>query len=261
MNKIIPIGIAVVVIIIAGVVFLPHTSSTATTSATTTAQKGLSTTTIPPSTLLSTTTVLGTNAINCVSPNSTVPIYNGNFSTGTYTGWNVSGLGFGTQPSNITYDDENNAYYGQPWTGWNGTHFATSYSGGLTVATGNLTSSPFLVTEPYINFKVISPQNDALYVQILKNGKPVVTVHYNTFAVPLTNTTNSTTTFDSNSNFFNASIITVPLLCSKVQIKLVADLVGVQGNEFNYIAATDFYQSQKPESTPGIIVSQALNFT
>ncbi len=126
---------------------------------------------------------------------------------------------------------------------------------------GNLTSAPFLVTEPYINFKIISPQNAELYVEILQNGHPAAVTHYNTYAVPTVNATNSTNKFDSQSNFFNASLIVLPLLCNKVHIKIVAGLVVVQENQFNYIAVTNFYQSRQPVSTPGIIVNQSLNFT
>jgi hypothetical protein len=261
MDKIIPIGIGILlVIVIAAAAVLPHGGST-TPSSPTTSISTVATTIIPPSTLPRTTTIQATNALNCVSPGSTVPIYNGNFSTGTYAGWNTSGVGFGTEPANITFEDQHNGYYGHPWTGYNGTYFATSYSGGISVAEGNITSAPFLVTEPYINFKIISPQDEALYVQVLKGGKPVITVHYDTFTAPLVNSTNPTTTYSSSSNFVDASIIVVPLLCSTVQIKVVAGLVGVQGNEFNYIAATNFYLSRKPLSTPGIIVNQSLNFT
>lgn len=217
-------------------------------------------TTLNTTTTIATSTIPGTTSIeknlnsSCLSTNNTEPIYNGNLSTGTYQGWIPSGVGFGTQPANITYDDQYNEYYGQPWSGYNGTYFATSFSGGLEVSAGNLTSEPFLVTEPYLNFKVISPQDDALYIQILRNGKPVITTHYNTF-ITIANNTNST------SNFVNASLILVPMFCQNVQIKIVANLVGTSENRFNYIAATGFYMSKTPLSTPGIIVNQSLNFS
>lgn len=261
MNKIIPIGIGVfVVLAIIAVYVLPHSGATSTTATTTASSQKGTTTILPTSTVAGTTTLPQGNSTDCISYNSTQSIYNGNFATSTYAGWNTTGNGFGDRPFNITNSTELTEYYGQPWTGYNGVYFATSYDGGTTVEQGNLTSNTFLVTEPYINFKVISPKDDELYVQILHNGQPAVTIHYNTYAVPLVNNTNSTTTFYSSTNFFNASIIVAPLLCDKVQIRIVAGLVGTRKNQFNYIAATDFYLSHAAIETPGIIVNQSFNF-
>ncbi len=260
MNKVVPIALVLAVVLIVVFVTFLHGGGPTTTVVTTTVSAN--TTTLPATTSAQTTTISGYNGVDCLSPNATEGIPNGNFSTGTYQNWTASGLGFGTAPSNITYDNEIGAYYGQKWTGYNGVFFATSYNGGTSVAPGNITSEPFVVTEPYINFKVISPQNNAIYVQILKNGTPEVTVHYDTYKVPLVNATNTTTTFSSESNFVNASIIMIPLLCSKVQIKVAARVVGgATGNQFNYIAVTDFHMSKKPWAVPGIIVNQSLNYT
>lgn len=261
MNKFIPI-LALVVLVVGGVMYYMFSNSSKPPITSTTSTQIITTTVLPKSTLPSTTTIpYVSKNTSCVTGAATVPIPNGNFSTGTYANWTVNGLGFGKIPFNITKADEYNEYYGQPWTGYNGTYFATSYNVGTTVVIGNLTSQSFLLREPYINFKVISPQNNLLYIELLKGGVPQVTVHYNTFAVPIKNTTNSTNAFDSSSNFFNASLIAAPLLCSNVQIKIVAQVVGTLGNQFNYIAATNFYQSKQPFSTPGIILNQTLNFT
>lgn len=41
-------------------------------------------------------------------------IINGNLATGTYTGWNATGEGFGSAPLNLTSANNNMCYYGQP---------------------------------------------------------------------------------------------------------------------------------------------------
>ncbi len=251
-NKIIVGGLIAVFIIVGGgyfFIFSNHMAPKVNTTLTSTAHV----TTVQQTTLSSVTTIPHFNSTTCISANQITAIYDGNFSSGNYLGWIPTGVGFGTSPANITFDDEYNEYYGHPWTGWNGIFFATSYSGGLSVSQGNLTSKPFLVTEPYLNFKVISPSSAQLYIEILHNNNREVTIHYNTFQA--SNNTNAT------SNFVNASIILVPLLCKQVQIRIVAQVVGTGQNEFNYIAATGFYMSKRAFSSPGIIVNQSLNFS
>ncbi|MDE1767962.1 MAG: hypothetical protein KGH62_01205, partial [Candidatus Micrarchaeota archaeon] len=142
-------------------------------------------------------------------------------------------------------------YYESPWAGYNGTYFATTYREGTLVATGNLTSNPFVVTEPYLNFKVVSPQNNFLYVEILHNGAPALTVHLNTYSVQ--GNLNSTSTFQ------NASILMVPFLCQNVQIRIVADVVGTTENTYQFIAVTNFTQAKRPILTQGIIVNQTYS--
>ena len=185
-----------------------------------------------------------------MSKNATESIFNGNFGTGTYIGWNVSGPGFGSGPLNITYANSNNLYYGAPWTNYNDIYFATTYTQGLNLQAGNLTSDKFLVTELYLNFKIISTQNNFLYVEILQDGKPVIVTRYDTFAVP--NNPNGPTTFE------NASIPLGSLLCQNVSVKIVADVVG-ESQPFEYIAAGDFYMDRVPVSTPGIVANQTIS--
>jgi len=220
---------------------------------------------LPPKPIVITTTILATNSVNssktstttttispitviasCLSNKAVVPIPNGNFSTGTYADWNVTGAGFSLAPINLTYANKNYGYYGAPWSNFgNNTFAATTYQKGLAVQPGNLTSSAFEVTEPFLNFKIVSPQNDLIYVEILYQGKPVIVVHYNTYNVP--GNPNPQTTFE------NASIPVATLLCKNVSVRIVTDEVGLSTT--SYVAVTGFYLSKTPISTPGIVVN------
>jgi hypothetical protein len=170
-------------------------------------------------------------------------VFNGDFHTGSYAGWNVTGKGFGTKPSNITYDDAMRCYLGQPWSGYNSTFFATTYNCGLTNAPGNLTSSPFYASNSFLNFKIISPANSGLYVEILLHGTPVIIAHYNTY----------NTTFGSSSSytFRNASIPLTTVIGEPIQIRVVAATLTQQ----RFIAVQDFMLSSTPNQQPGILVN------
>ena len=180
----------------------------------------------------------------CLSSTPTVPIFNGNFSTGNFIGWNVTGDGFGSAPLNITYQNQNNtANSSDIWKGYNGTFFASTYQGGITISPGNLTSRPFEVTEPYLNFRIDSPQENEIYVEVLKNGVPAVRDFYDTLG-------------QSGNNyrtFMNASIPLATLFCSNVTIKVVADVVSTPSTHYDFMAIGDFYTSRNPpidESEP-----------
>lgn len=180
---------------------------------------------------------------SCFSSNIIVPIQNGNFGTGTFAGWNATGYGFGAAPVNITYANANHQYYNSTWSNYNGIFFASTGRGGLTRQTGNLTSLPFKVNEPYLNFRVISPQNELLYIEILESGVPRIIVHYNTYSL------------FQQSTFANASVPLVNVLCQNVSVRVVSGVVGATGNFYQFIAAGDFYMSQSPVQTPGILVN------
>jgi hypothetical protein len=200
----------------------------------------------------STATSTSTTTISystCLSSNATEPIKNGNFSSGTYAGWNTTGPGFGTVPFNLTYANENNEYYGSKWTGYNGSYAASTYHGGLTVEAGNITSAPFEVTEPYLNFKIVGGQTALNYVAIMQKNKTVFEAHFDTYAV---NNPYPTSTF------VNASIRIGRFLCQNVSIRVVGG-VTAGSTQTQYIVVGDFHMSSASQSTPGIVTSQ--NYT
>ncbi|MGI0100785.1 MAG: hypothetical protein ACREBH_03675 [Candidatus Micrarchaeaceae archaeon] len=184
-------------------------------------------------------------------------IYNGNFSNGEYTGWNLTGKGFGTAPLNISYSESKPdfCYEGEPWSNYIGGYFATTYNCGISVAPGNITSSPFVVvpSKPFLNFKIISPQDQNLYVEILKgspqlingtieyvNFTPVIMAHYNTY--------NLTVNPNATSSFVNVTIPMAQYINDVAEVKTVA--ITEQGGD--YIAVGDFALSNRPEQQMGI---------
>ena len=171
-------------------------------------------------------------------------VYNGDFVTGDFTGWNMTGNGFADGPMNITKANAERCYIGAPWTGYNGTFFATTFNCGLSNAPGNLTSSPFIVDEPFLDFRLVSPQDDSLYVEILLNGTPVIVAHYNTYNATAFGATSSYT-------FRNATIPMISVAGKVVQVRIVADTL----KQHNYIAIGDFSLQPQPSSTPGVAVN------
>ncbi len=198
----------------------------------------------------STTTVLAPVLGSCIQRTPSIPLYNGNFSSGTYDGWNVSGNGFGATPFNISYANARGYYYAAPWGNYSGNFVATTYRVGTLVSPGNITSRQFQVTEPYLNFKLISPQDNYLYVEILENGKPFMRNHYNTFAAP--------GNLNPQTNFINVSISVAPLMCQNATVRIVAGVVSTHTTKYEYIAAGDFYLSNTPHNTPGILVNTTI---
>jgi hypothetical protein len=240
-------AILVVLVIVAG--FL-YTSNVAKRSATTT----IPTSTVPTTSVQSantSTTIESTTSVlfsSCLSKNATQPITNGNFSSGTWEGWNATGAGFGSAPFNLTNANNNHAYYTAPWSNYNGSFFATTYMNGLAVQAGNITSNSFRVNELYLNFKIISQQSLDLYVELLLNGKPKIVDYYNTYA----STPNATSTFA------NASIALGTMLCQNASIRVVAGITGKTSEGTNYIAVGDFIQSRNPVSNPTQPVNQTF---
>ncbi|MDE1761881.1 MAG: hypothetical protein KGH59_02320 [Candidatus Micrarchaeota archaeon] len=247
------VGILVVIGIFAYFTYNPAKGIVTTTSIPSKATTSVPTTTTPVSSA-STTIVLSTTTVpfsSCLSSSPTVKIFNGNFSTGTYEGWNQTGGGFGLAPLNSTQANQNGGYFNHTWIGYNGTFFASTFHGGLGVQPGNLTSNTFLVTEPFLNFKIISPQNGALYVEILANGVPKVVTHFNTY------TQSNLYPF---SQFLNGSMPMSTVLCQNVSIRVVADVVGSYTTSKQYIAIGDFVQGRSPYPNYGqIIVNQSIS--
>ena len=171
-------------------------------------------------------------------------VYNGDFVTGDFTGWNITNKGFANGPMNIVQANKERCYIGAPWTGYNGTFFATTFNCGLSNAPGNLTSSPFIVDEPFLNFRLVSPSDQYLYVEILLNGTPVIIAHYNTYNVTAFGATSSYT-------FRNATIPLISVAGKVVQVRVVADTL----KQHNYIAIGDFSLQSKPSSTIGVVAN------
>ena len=177
-------------------------------------------------------------------------VYNGNFSNGEYTGWNVTGKGFGTAPLNITYANSNAispCYLGTKWSNYHGAFIATTYSCGTEVAPGNITSSTFIASKSFLNFKLISPQNNFMYVEILYNNTPYIIAHYNTF--------NVSSGGNASATFRNASIPLVTVINKPIRIKVVANTQTAQ----SFLAVGDFALSTNPNQDKGIL--QNITFT
>ncbi len=174
----------------------------------------------------------------CLSNSSYVWLSNGNFSTGTYYGWNATGQGFGAVPLNISFANQNSIYYGSPWSNYNyygSEYFATTYSQSRPIRPGTLSSS-FVVVEPYLNFQIISAANPQIYVEISYNGKPEIIEHYNT----------SSREYNM-STFADESINMSSLLCESVTLSIVANVSAVTSSDQNqFIAVANFYQSGTP---------------
>jgi hypothetical protein len=196
-----------------------------------------------------------------ILPPSTVynNVYNNAFGNGKYTGWNVTNPGFGTAPLNISYANSKLCYEGRPWSNYNGSYFATTYNCGITVSPGNLTSSPFIAdpARPFLNFKLISPQDNNLYVELLRanykvmngqqvyyNSTPVAIVHFNTY--------NLSTSQYSSSTFANVTIPLTLYTGESLQVRLVAKETGS-----SFIAAGEFILQNRPHQDHSVIV----NFT
>lgn len=171
-------------------------------------------------------------------------VYNGNFSHGNYAGWNATTSAFGQYPTNISVINNDTCFRMYKWSGLNGTYFATTASCYLPPMAGNITSSYFNVTMPFLNFQIVSPKNTTSYIMILHNGTPKIQASFNTYAQ------------DTGNYLYKFQNVTIPLstLVGKtVQMRIVSYIVGIQPTNkamvrplSDFIAVSDIHLSKTP---------------
>ncbi len=179
-------------------------------------------------------------------------VFNGNFSTGTYAGWAVNTVAFGNVPQNINAANNEICFKDFPWRGlYNTEYYASTGVCSNIQFSGNLTSSYFNATYPYLNFQIVSPNNKTDYIEILyQNNTPAIIASYNTYAGPLSGEPYT---------FQNASI---PLLSIKdkiVRLRIVSAIYGIQPTIptrerplTDFIAISGIRMSQIPWQTENI---------
>ncbi|MGC8567810.1 MAG: hypothetical protein ACP5RP_00925 [Candidatus Micrarchaeia archaeon] len=170
-------------------------------------------------------------------------IYNGNFSTGSYEGWIVKGKAFGSAPVDINNANTEMCYPAYPWTGYKGLYFASTYNCGSNWFNGSLTSYPFKVTKPFLNFQVVSSFNNGYYIYLLQNSTPVMVVTVQTF-----NLTNQPTNY----YFKNVTIPLFNYINKTMQIEIVSNL---QQRRRGVFAIGNFYLSDGIYQSPNVAVN------
>ncbi len=243
------IGVFAVLIVVVVILNMTNTGTPLPLHILSSSISSTSSTSVRTTSILYTTTRSNLHSFCVPSTPTASPLFNGNFSTGTYVGWNATGKAFGSTPLNLTYMNNNHNYYGSPWTGYNNTFVASTYQGFLS-GQGNLTSKPFQVVEPYLNFKIISAQNQGLYLEAISGNTVFERVYFDTFNQSI------------NGNYFttylNGSMNLYPLLCKNASIKIVSDLQASTSSKYSYISAGNFYLSPTPKLDRGIIINTTI---
>ncbi len=204
-----------------------------------------------------------TNNYTIITTNTSIPIqianktyydfYQGSLSTGTYIGWNTSGTAFGNSPIDLTKANKIGCYPKDQWENYSDIYYISSYNCDPIETTGNITSSKFLVDEPFLNFQIISPNNKNDYVELISpNGNYT----YLTDSISTYNVINDNGSVVSQG--YKLEDASIPI--SKLLGKIVRFRV-VQGSNqnLNYIVIGDIEMSNTPKFSLG--VKQSLNFT
>lgn len=208
---------------------------------------------VPTSTIqaetINTTTAAPTSTVGkyCTPSNSSfVYVGNGNFTTGTYSGWTVIGNSFGSAPLNLSQANIDGYYYVNKWSGYYGNYAAVSFNPKLKRTPGSI-SSTFIVLEPYLNFQIYSPKSNLLYLEIIPQSGSPVYYYYDTLSGQYTNRTDQ---------FAYASIDISKYSCQTVSVRIVSN-TGPLEDDGTFIAVGNFYQSAYPMQTIGILVNQS----
>ena len=91
-----------------------------------------------------------------------LPMNNTDFERGDFAGWTVSGSGFKVRDGALA--NAQLLYFSEPYSGWQGTYFASSYPERST--TGAITSEPFTITKNFMDFLVVGQSDSQLCVAL-----------------------------------------------------------------------------------------------
>lgn len=170
---------------------------------------------------------------------------NGDFATGSYYMWNITGKAFQSMPLNLTLANNISCHPGNAkWSGYNGTFFASTYNcSKKSQAYGNLTSSIFNASEPFLNFQTIGYGGPFSYIEILQNGKPAIKASFNTYNI----SNGQQQTF----MLRNATIPLMKVYGKPVQVRVVANETA----ETDFIVIGNFRLSSYPVQELGVVVN------